>query len=203
MVFINKGFIMQKLVIKDLMNIIEYEKVRNEYRQELMVYKKDRRISIGPHITITFENQRTMKFQIQEIMRAERLVHDNQIQEEIDVYNSLLPLENFLSATLFIEVTEETKIKPILNQFIGLTESETLFFEIGGEKIFAEFESGREESDKISSVHYVEFKFDKKFISYFKNDDEIKLKIDYKDYSYSKILSSENKLSLLNDFADK
>jgi hypothetical protein len=136
-------------------------------------------------------------------MRAERLVHDNQIQEEIDVYNSLLPLENFLSATLFIEVTEETKIKPILNQFIGLTESETLFFEIGGEKIFAEFESGREKSDKISSVHYVEFKFDKKFISYFKNDDEIKLQIDYKDYSYSKILSSENKLSLLNDFADK
>ena len=67
---------MQKLVIKDLMNILEYEKVRNTYRQELMSYKKDRRISLGPNITLTFENRRTMKFQIQEIMRAERLVHD-------------------------------------------------------------------------------------------------------------------------------
>jgi len=65
---------MQKLVIKDLMNILEYEKVRNTYRQELMSYKKDRRISLGPNITLTFENRRTMKFQIQEIMRAERLI---------------------------------------------------------------------------------------------------------------------------------
>ena len=56
---------MQKLVIKDLMNILEYEKVRNTYRQELMSYKKDRRISLGPNITLTFENRRTMKFQIQ------------------------------------------------------------------------------------------------------------------------------------------
>ena len=83
---------MQKLVIKDLMNILEYEKVRNTYRQELMSYKKDRRISLGPNITLTFENRRTMKFQIQEIMRAERLVHDETIQEEIEVYNSLFKL---------------------------------------------------------------------------------------------------------------
>ena len=124
---------MQKLVIKDLMNILEYEKVRNTYRQELMSYKKDRRISLGPNITLTFENRRTMKFQIQEIMRAERLVHDETIQEEIEVYNSLLPKSNSLSATLFIEVTEESKIKSILNQFIGLTEGESLFFEIRGD----------------------------------------------------------------------
>ena len=192
---------MHKLVINDLMNIIEYEKVRNEYREELMLYKKNRRISLGPNITITFENRRTMTFQIQEIMRAERLVHDENIQEEIDVYNSLLPQKNSLSATLFIEVTEERKIKPILNQFIGLTEGDTLFLEIGGKKIFAEFEAGREESDKISSVHYVQFSIKQELIPFFKNDEDIKLKIDYKEYSHSQLLSSDFKLSLFNDLA--
>ena len=192
---------MHKLVINDLMNIIEYEKVRNEYREELMLYKKNRRISLGPNITITFENRRTMTFQIQEIMRAERLVHDENIQEEIDVYNSLLPQKNSLSATLFIEVTEKRKIKPILNQFIGLTEGDTLFIEIGGKKIFAEFEAGREESDKISSVHYVQFSIKQELIPFFKNDEDVKLKIDYKEYSHSQLLSSDFKLSLFNDLA--
>jgi len=192
---------MHKLVINDLMNIIEYEKVRNEYREELMLYKKNRRISLGPNITITFENRRTMTFQIQEIMRAERLVHDENIQEEIDVYNSLLPQKNSLSATLFIEVTEKRKIKPILNQFIGLTEGDTLFLEIGGKKIFAEFEAGREESDKISSVHYVQFSIKQELIPFFKNDEDIKLKIDYNEYSHSQLLSNNFKLSLFNDLA--
>ena len=121
---------MKLIVLSDLMNIIEYEKVRNDYRSELMDYKKKRRISLGPNITITFENRKTMKFQIQEMMRAERMVHDNQIQEEIDVYNSLLPLVNGLSATLFIEVTDEDQIRPVLSQFIGLTEGKAVYFEI-------------------------------------------------------------------------
>jgi hypothetical protein len=142
-----------------------------------------------------------MTFQIQEIMRAERLVHDENIQEEIDVYNSLLPQKNSLSATLFIEVTEKRKIKPILNQFIGLTEGDTLFLEIGGKKIFAEFEAGREESDKISSVHYVQFSIKQELIPFFKNDEDIKLKIDYKEYSHSQLLSNNFKLSLFNDLA--
>ena len=122
---------MKHIVLSDLMNIIEYEKVRNDYRSELMEYKKNRRISLGPNISITFENRNTMKFQIQEMMRAERMVHDHQIQEEIDVYNSLLPLENGLSATLFIEVTDEAQIRPVLNQFIGMTEGERVYFEFG------------------------------------------------------------------------
>ena len=191
---------MKPIVLADLMNILEYEKVRNEYRSELMDYKKNRRISLGPNITITFENRKTMKFQIQEMIRAERMVHDRQIQEEIDVYNSLLPLENGLSATLFIEITDKTKIRPVLNQFIGLTNGETIFFEIGDQKVLAEFETGREESDKISSVHYIQFNFDPKlqtdFIGHSKN---VKLVIDYNDYAYEALLNSEMRQSLSED----
>ena len=134
---------MKHIVLSDLMNIIEYEKVRNDYRSELMEYKKNRRISLGPNITITFENRKTMKFQIQEMMRAERMVHDIQIQEEIDVYNSLLPLVNGLSATLFIEVTDEAQIRPVLNQIIGLTEGKAIYFEIEDQKIYELLSSGK------------------------------------------------------------
>ena len=191
---------MKPIVLADLMNILEYEKVRNEYRSELMDYKKNRRISLGPNITITFENRKTMKFQIQEMIRAERMVHDHQIQEEIDVYNSLLPLENGLSATLFIEVTDETKIRPVLNQFIGLTNGETIFFEIGDQKVLAEFETGREESDKISSVHYIQFNFDPKLqTDFIDHSENVKLVIDYNDYAYEALLNSEMRQSLSED----
>ena len=69
----------------DLINIIDYEKVREKYRKDIIDYKKERRLSLGPNITITFENRKTMKFQIQEMMRAERMVHDPQIKEELDI----------------------------------------------------------------------------------------------------------------------
>ena len=75
----------------ELLNIIEYEKVRNDYRKDIIAYKKNRRFTLGPNVTIIFENKKTLMFQIQEIMRAERLVHDRQIQEEIDVYSSIMP----------------------------------------------------------------------------------------------------------------
>tara|TARA_B110000014_G_C19869611_1_gene450249 strand:+ start:105 stop:692 length:588 start_codon:yes stop_codon:yes gene_type:complete len=177
---------MKHIVLSDLMNIIEYEKVRNDYRSELMEYKNNRRISLGPNITITFENRKTMKFQIQEMMRAERMVHDHQIQEEIDVYNSLLPLENGLSATLFIEVTDEAQIRPVLNQFIGMTEGERVYFEFGDYKVCAEFETGREESDKISSVHYIQFNFDPlSKVAFLENPESVKLSIHYNNYIYS------------------
>ena len=183
---------MKPIVITDLMNIIEYEKIRNDYRSELMDYKKMRRISLGPNITITFENRKTMKFQIQEMMRAERMVHDNQIQEEIDVYNSLLPLVNGLSATLFIEVTDETQIRPVLSQFIGLTEGEAVYFEIEDEKVYAEFEIGREESNKISSVHYIQFNFNATAkAAFLDNPQSVKLIINYKNYTYSETINEE------------
>jgi hypothetical protein len=191
---------MKPIVITDLMNIIEYEKVRNDYRSELMDYKKKRRISLGPNITITFENRKTMKFQIQEMMRAERMVHDNQIQEEIDVYNSLLPLVNGLSATLFIEVTDENQIRPVLSQFIGLTEGEAVYFEIGEKKVFARFEDGREEAGKISSVHYLQFDLDEKKMTDFLNDGiAVAITIDYNDYQCSEILTKTMRSSLIED----
>ena len=193
---------MKSLASDTLMNIIEYEKVRHTYRQDIIAYKKNRRISLGPNIMLTFENERTLTFQIQEIMRAERLVHDAQIQEEMDVYNSIMHPESGLSATLFIEVKEEAKIRPVLNKFIGLTTGKTLYFEVGEEKVYAFYEQGREEEDKISSVHYIHFHFKDEQKSKLNDPEtEVTLVIDYNDYTYSEPLPDGLRKSLCKDFS--
>ena len=193
---------MKSLAADTLMNIIEYEKVRHTYRQDIIAYKKNRRISLGPNVMLTFENEKTLTFQIQEIMRAERLVHDEQIQEEVDVYNTIMPPENGLSATLFIEVVEEAKIRPVLNKFIGLTDHQTLYLDINGEKVYAEFEQGREEENKISSVHYVQFLFSNEQKNNFTDSEsETKLGIDYKDYKYTETVPDGLQRSLCEDLS--
>ena len=186
--------------MESLFNIIEYEKVRKEYRTEIITYKKNRRISLGPNIMITFENGRTLSFQIQEIMRAERLINENQIQEEVNLYNTIMPPENGLSATLFIEVTDDKKIKSVLNRFIGLTEGETLYFKFNGKRVCAQFEQGREEKDKISSVHYLQFHFsESEKISFLDKNHPVELIIDYNKYNYGVILPPKMIESICED----
>ena len=191
---------MKTLNKESLLDIIEYEKVRHNYRKEIIDYKINRRIALGPNVTMVFENEKTLSFQIQEIMRAERLVHDEQIQEEIDVYNSIMPPSSGLSATLFIEITDEKRIKSVLNEFIGLTDGDNLYFEVGNEKVFAKFEEGREEEDKISSVHYVQFYFNQnqkdQLVDLSQN---VNIVIDYKNYVHSVQVKDEMRLSLADD----
>ena len=185
----------------DLLNIIDYEKQRDIYRSELIDYKKNRRFKLGPNILITFENSKTMKFQIQEMMRAERMVHDSQIEEELNVYNPLIPSGDELSATLFIEITDPEKIRPVLDSFIGLTEGVNVFFEIDGEKVVAEFEEGREKEDNISSVHYIRFPFtEEQKNNFVKNSSSISIHIDYGEYIHSIVLDDNMKNSLADDF---
>ena len=191
---------MKKLELESLLNIIEYEKVRDDYRKDVIQYKKNRRIALGPNVTMVFENEKTLGFQIQEIMRAERLVHDEQILEEIEVYNSIMPPKNGLSATLFIEITDEKRIKSILNDFIGLTDGENLYFELGDDNIFATFEQGREEEDKISSVHYIQFHFDEDQKNKLADlSINLNIGINYNNYVYSVPIHDQMRSSLHED----
>lgn len=186
----------------DLLNIIDYEKQRVSYRKELIEYKKNRKFKLGPNILITFENSKTMKFQIQEMMRAERMVHDRQIEEELNVYNPLIPKGDELSATLFIEITDPEKIRPILDSFIGLTEGVNVYFEINGEKVSAQFEEGREKEDNISSVHYIRFRFKpEQKVSFSNVSNALSININYKDYQHSINLNQAMRESLSSDFS--
>ncbi len=191
---------MKPIEIDELLDIVRYEKVRNDYRKEIIEYKKNRRFFLGSQISMTFENRKTMKFQIQEMMRAERMIHDEPIQSEIEVYNTLIPAENELSATLFIEITEEEKIKEDLHKFLGLTDGEKLWIQMGDHKVFAKFEEGRSEEDKISSVHYIRFTFTDEELNLFKQfSNPASIMISQNEYRFYSELTKEARQTLLND----
>ncbi|HEU5093034.1 MAG TPA: DUF3501 family protein [Nitrospira sp.] len=149
---------MNVITANDLMSYEEYERRREVFRTKIIALKQRRRISVGPFITMVFENRETLQFQIQEMIRAERIVEPAKVQDELDVYNALLPQQNELSATLLIEITDEAKMKEKLDQFMGLDHGEKVAIIAGGEEAFGEFEGGRSHETKISAVHFVRFR---------------------------------------------
>jgi len=148
---------MEKLTPKDLWPNAIYEAARTEFRNRVIALKAVRRIALAGDVTLVFENRDTLRLQIQEMLRAERIETAAGIQEELDVYNALMPGRDSLSATLFIEVTEEARIKQVLHDLLGLEEALHLAFD--GDEVRASFEEGRSDGARISAVQYVRFVF--------------------------------------------
>ena len=149
---------MKRLGREDLLSTQDYERQREAFRSRIIELKRKRRISVGPLITLVFENRETLLFQVQEMIRVERIVDPAKVQDELDVYNELLPGPDELSATLLIEITEEAKMKEWLDRFMGLDRGQTLAITANGEQAFAEFEGGHSHETKISAVHFVRFR---------------------------------------------
>ena len=149
---------MKAIALEDLIPHEEYERQREAFRAKIIALKQRRRLSIGPFITMVFENRETVRFQIQEMIRVERIFDPAKIQDELDVYNALLPEPKELSATLLIEITDDATIKERLDQFMGLDHGEKVAIVASGETVFGEFEGGRSHESKISAVHFVRFR---------------------------------------------
>ncbi|MFN3134632.1 MAG: DUF3501 family protein [Candidatus Kryptonium sp.] len=192
---------MKKIELSEVRNIYEYEKIREDFRRYIIDLKKKRRVEVGNRVSLVFENRDTVLFQIQEMMRAERMVDDNEIKFEVDTYNELIPEKNEISATLFIEVDDPQLLRPVLDSFIGLDRGNHVYLEIGDKhKIYAEFEEGHSKDDRISAVHFIKFKFKPEQIDDFKNpDNEIKLVIDHPNYKAFAIISDETRKELIKD----
>jgi len=148
---------MNLLTPQDLLSAAEYEQDRLIIRQHIIALKKRRRISVGALLTLVFENRETLLFQIQEMIRTERIFDPGKIQEECDVYNALLPDRDELSATLFIEITDSEKIQALLDSFQNIDRGDTVAIKVGDTSIYANFEAGHSKEDKISAVHFVKF----------------------------------------------
>ncbi len=192
---------MKKLVLADIMPLQKYEVVRNERRKEIIAYKKNRRINVGKIMTLVFENRKTLTFQIQEIMRIERIEQEEKIQEEIDSYNTIIPDTNELSATLFIEIIDQSKVQEALNQLMGIDEENTVFLVIGSQKISAIFEAGHSKEDKISAVHYLRFRLSPDQQQDLANLQlSAEIMIDHPHYQAKADLSAGMRQSLLLDF---
>ncbi len=154
---------MNRLTHADLLSLADYERRRADMRRAIIALKKQRRIDIGPLVTLVFENRQTLLFQMQEILRAEHIVEPSNIQHELDVYNALLPQTGELSATLMIAITSDTSVKDILDSFQGFDGPNTLGITVQNQTVFAEFEAGHSKEDKVSAVHFVRVKIPQSF----------------------------------------
>ncbi|MCL5267923.1 MAG: DUF3501 family protein [Bacteroidetes bacterium] len=190
---------MKQIEFSELKNILEYEKIRNDFRKRIIQMKNSRRLKVGELVTLTFENRYTVTFQIEEMMRVERIVDDEKIKAEVETYNELIPRENELSATLFVEVDEQSKIRPVLDSLVGMNK-DSVYMKIGGKIIPAVFEEGHATDDRISAVQYVRFKFGSDEMRAFADQSvPIYITIRHKNYNADAPVPDEMRHALYHD----
>jgi hypothetical protein len=149
---------MKPLNTNDLWPAPAYEGVRDQFRREVIEAKKDRRVTVGPYMTFVFENRLTVKFQVQEILRIEKITAAAQVAEELEGFNSMLPGKGELSVTLLIELRgTDDEVKAELHKLYGL--SRHIWLEIAGRRLPGEVDPGREEPGRgAAAVQYLRFK---------------------------------------------
>ena len=197
----------RRLGLDDILDLRAYERERESIRERIIALKRVRRVSVGPLVTLVFENAETVRFQVQEMARAERMLTDDLIQAELDVYNPLIPEPGELSATLMIELTTPEALREWLPKLVGIERS--VFIGVvptedgdGLERIAGQLDSAQEEvltrQDTTAAVNYLHFSFSPDQIASFR-DRKAYLLIDHPAYSYKTEFSPETKASLLED----
>tara|TARA_B110000037_G_scaffold148477_1_gene167711 strand:- start:1664 stop:2257 length:594 start_codon:yes stop_codon:yes gene_type:complete len=187
---------------EDIMSLDVYIKNRKEFRKNIVNFKKDRRIALGPYATFYFESYETMLAQVQEMLYIEK-GGDEQLKDELVAYNPLIPNGKELTATLMFEIDNPVSRAAFLGKVGGIEEN--IFIKIDGEVIRAipEEDVDRTSAEgKASSVQFIHFKFNDEQIQKFKsNGVEVEIGMDHKEYSHTTKLSVANLSSLLADFS--
>lgn len=152
---------MKPVTLDEIAQLEEYDRLRPEYRRAVIAHKRRRRVSIGEKVTLLFEDRETLRFQVHEMIWVEHISDPRKIQREIDVYNELMPGENELSATLFIEITDAPEIRPELDRLVGIDEHVSLVLgeADAAESVHARFDAKQIEEDRIAAVQYIRFAF--------------------------------------------
>jgi hypothetical protein len=192
---------MTKVAPSEILDITQYEKARDEFRRRVIGLKKNRRMSVGPMVTFVFENHDTVLFQIQEMMRAERIVDDDAIRHEIDTYNQLLPDENELAATMLIELPDAARIREEITKFHGVNTGEATYVLVDDERLPGVFGAGQSDDRRISAVQYVRFRFnDAQREAFVTGASPARLVIDHPNYRHEALISGAVREELTKDF---
>jgi Protein of unknown function (DUF3501) len=193
---------MKPIAPHEILNLYEYERVREARRRAVIDLKRSRRVEVGRYLSFVFENRETVWFQIQEMCRAERIVDDAKIGEEVEVYNTLLPAPGELSATMLIEIEDAAQIKPVLDKLLGIDSRDYVRLEVGPQTIVGRFEAGHsdEEKGKISAVHFVRFSIPPDVWGRLERQ-EVALVVAHPNEHARTVLSPETKRSLAEDLA--
>jgi Protein of unknown function (DUF3501) len=191
-----------KLTLADIADTRAYEREREAFREHIVSLKTLRRIPVGTMITFVFENRDTMRFQVQEMARVEKIFTDAGIQTELDTYNTLIPEPGQLSATMFIELTSELALRDWLPRLVGIERS--LELRLPGHVVHAVVEEQHAaqltRDDITSSVHYVRFELSSDQIAAFRVG-PVELAIEHPALQVATILLDETRRELLRDLA--
>ncbi|MGQ0432636.1 MAG: DUF3501 family protein [Microthrixaceae bacterium] len=193
-----------KLTLEDIADQRAYEREREEFRAHVIALKKRRRVHVGPILTLVFENRDTIRFQIQEMARVEKLITDEAIQGELDTYNPLVPEAGQLCATLFLELTEEAQLREWLPKLVGIEAAVALRVGAGDDTAIvravpeADHAGQLTRADVTASVHYVHWQLDPSDIARVPAG-TVALVIDHPEYRHEAELDAATVEELLGD----
>ena len=194
---------MTRLTPADLLTLEAYSKVYKDRRRANIEHKKKRVLHLGDHLTLIFEDEQTVRFQIQEMLRIERTFEAEGIQAELDVYNPLIPDGSNFKATMLIEYTHETERKAALARLIGI--EDRLFVQVEGQArvyAIADEDLERENEEKTSSVHFLRFELSPSMVAALKAGAQLQVGCDHTNYPYHlEEVPSEVLASLVADLA--
>jgi hypothetical protein len=194
---------MEKLNKSDLFSLEEYSINRDSFRKKVLEEKQHRKVYIGEHVVLLFENKNTIQYQIQEMLRIEKIFDAEGIQEELDAYNPLIPDGSNLKAVMLIEYPDVEERKEKLKILKGIEKK--IWIKVGSHnKVYAiaDEDLEREDETKTSAVHYLRYEFSVSMINDWKNGSSIVMGIDHENYQSSEtIISSDISSSLSGDFA--
>lgn len=191
---------MQKLSRSDLWSLEDYAAKREDFRREVMAHKKRRALPIGPNATLYFEDRLTMQYQVQEMLRAERIFEAEGIQDELDAYNPLIPDGRNWKATFMIEFSDVDERRRALAKLVGIEDRTWLQVE-GHEKIlpFVDEDLERDTPDKTSAVHFMRFELADSMADSLKQGAGLRAGIDHEAYEYAVDVPEAVKASLVRD----
>lgn len=174
---------MQKLHKEDLYSLEEYSEIRDEFRDRVMEHKRDRRLALGTNATLYFEDKLTMQYQVQEMLRIERIFESTGINEELDAYNPLIPDGSNWKATFMIEFPDEEERRGMLTRLVGIEEKVWLQVGDAGKiRPVADEDLERSDEGKTSAVHFLRFELDESQVRFLKEGATLSAGIDHENY---------------------
>ena len=191
---------MRKLTVDDIKDLREYERERPEFRARIIDMKKRRRIHLGDILTLTFENTDTMRYQVQEMARAERMLSDEQIAHEVETYNQLVPADGELSGTLFVEITKKDGLYEWLPKLVDIQRAVALRVDGTEVRAVPDDEERLTREETTSTVHYLKFPMAPEPRAAFAAG-PVHLVVDHPNYQTDVELTPEQREELAGDLA--
>ena len=186
-----------------LWTLEHYARIRNQFRQEVIAHKRIRQVALGEHITLFFEDEKTIRYQIQEMLRIEKTFEETGIQDELDAYNPLIPDGRNFKSTMMIEYPNPQVRKSELAKLKGVEDRVWIQVE-GREKVFAiaDEDLDRENEEKTSSVHFMRFELDEDMAGALKYGVGLAMGVDHPNYKVVvDPVAAETRASLVRDLA--